>query len=232
MESPEILIFPSPAKDSEKEFFKRALGEKYILFFVADLQTALTISAKKNPQLIIINGSRAGKETFELLRGLNQSPLGAQLLFLAGATQTELLLSALTLGVSQIMQQPFTAEQLSTRVEQLLARRLLSLGNRKLLTALTLRAQQGDFIGRCNYYNLVITKIEEYCKNLDPVLIIGERGTEKDILAQEIYEHTRLLTGQYFKHYLYDETALDDISFLYNVNNGCLVFEDLAGLDR
>ncbi len=229
MESSAILIISA---DKElQEYFKNILAQKYYLLTAAELSGAVNIILIEYVDIIIVDHKLPSLNSSKLLEQLQCYGKHLEIFLAVTQDQPDIVAEALSHKVSNFLFKPFVKADILSTLSECLARKNLQLENQDLLNAVNWR-YQGDFLGKGNYYNLIISKIEEYCRLPDPVLIVGEPGTEKDILAYEIYKHSKHSRGPFIKKNISRENALDDISFLYEASNGCLVLEDIAALDQ
>lgn len=224
MNSAKLLLVSN--RKEIKDLCKDILAE-YHLLSAADLGSAVNIVLKEELRLVLIDWPSDLGDKQEALQRLIKYNQQAPLIILDDlALAPELLLD---ISRNKFKFWPLNASPAQTAefLTECIAKKNMQQENRKLLDRLAVRYTSGDFLGRGNYYNLVISKIEECCRVKEPVLIVGERGTEKEIIAYEIYRNSSFSNGCFVKRCLANG-ALDDISFIYEAANGCLVLEDVS----
>jgi len=225
MNTAKILLLSN--RKEIREFFKKNCTD-YTILATSEFSAAVNILLKEQLQLIIVDWESDFNDKTAALLNLQKYNQLADLILLY-EKMDETLATAATWARCQLLNYTSQPAELLPQLETILNRKFMELENKKMMERIEFRYAWGDFVGRGNYYNLIIGKTEECCKTKEPVLIVGETGTEKEIIAYEIYKNSPDLSGKFIKKIL-APGALDDISFIYQAQNGCLFLEDVAEL--
>lgn len=221
---PGAKILLVSTQKTTKEFLKK-IGNTYTLLTTESLSSALNILLRDNISVIIVDWEES---YLERIKGLLNYSQETEIIILSQEKPSlDLLTLASIYKFSFLNNEEFS--EILKLIENILNKNFLKNENKKLYERIEARYIWGDFTGRGNYYNLIIGKIEECCRVKSPVLITGEAGTEKDIIAYEIYKNSRS-SGNFIKINIQSDT-LEDISFIYKAHNGCLVIDDIGLLN-
>jgi DNA-binding NtrC family response regulator len=224
MKSAKVLLVS--IRKEIRDLFKSILSS-YTLLFATELAAAVGIILKENLQLVLIDWQSDFTEREEAWARLLDYNKQSRLVVLDKHKLPASLLTSASQNLLVFWDLDAAPADMLNFMEDVLIKKNLQQENRRLLDRIEARYTWGDFIGRGNYYNLIIAKIEEYCRNREPVLIVGESGTEKDIIAYEIFRNATSNNCS-FKKYVLMPGMLDDISFIYQSANGYLVLDDIG----
>lgn len=221
------ILLVSTSKQT-KDLFKKIIDFDTLLV-TSEIHTALHTMLRETIPLVIIDWDSSWNEKVNNLQRLQSFNNFSELLFITSTLNSPNILTLNGLNIFNVCTLEINENKLKQIIKNLINRNLLKTENKKLLERIETRYSWGDFVGRGNYYNLIISKIEDFCRTKDPILIIGEEGTEKEIIAYEIYKNSPWSTGNFIKKNI-TSNSLEDISFIYKAYNGCLVLDDISAL--
>ncbi len=204
------------------------VADTYELAVSENFNMAIKIILKKVFALIVIDGQLEPAEWQKLLVKIKEYKITVPLMFVVEKNKD--LLSFFSCAPQAFfVETDLDKELFLSAAQKILEKKYTLFENNELEERIFSRCRYGDFLGSGNYYELIINKIEKAIEQERPLLISGETGTEKELVAREIYKNSRFFSGHCFKKNI--SQALDDISYLYEINNGILLLEDLAELD-
>ncbi|WP_297055731.1 sigma-54 dependent transcriptional regulator [Thermosulfurimonas sp.] len=138
--------------------------------------------------VIVLDLKLPGAEGLELLREIKEEDPQAQVVVITAYGTVQVAVSAMKLGAADFLQKPFSPQELRLAVAKALEKRRLTLEN--IYLRQTLREKEGalEFIGRSAAIRRVLEQAAMAAETDSTVLLTGESGTGKGLLARKIHE--------------------------------------------
>jgi DNA-binding NtrC family response regulator len=131
-----------------------------------------------------------GMDGLEVLREVRQDPLPPEVIIITGNGTVETAIAALKLGAYDFLSKPYRMAEIEVLVRRAWEKRVLARDNARLHT-LQSRREQGDgapaFITAYAPLQAVMTLVERVAPSTSPVLISGDSGTGKDLVARLLH---------------------------------------------
>ena len=128
------------------------------------------------PDLIVLEGTVAGTKVMAEAKELD--PGTAIIMLIAGEPSVEQLVELMNQGVNDVLISPLDINDVQTKVERALSRR-----QAKDSTAVRFH----DLVGTSQKMQQVFRKLLKAAAGDYPVLLVGEPGTGKQLVAQQIH---------------------------------------------
>ncbi len=168
-----------------RELLARQLAKRgYAVTAVGSAEEAL---AAPLPDLAICDVSLPGMTGLELIRRLKEAPEGIETIVLTGQGSIEVAIEAMKLGAYHYFEKPVKLSELELYVEGACEKRRLARENADLKGRLARTSRAPAFVGSAPAVRLVREMIARVAQNAAPVLIEGETGTGKDLVARAIH---------------------------------------------
>ena len=152
---------------------------------------ALDLARQHHPDVIVLDihlPDRSGLETLALLRAIDaRSPV----IFITGKSTTDTAIEAMKLGAYEYLLKPLELSQLRQIVERAVAISRLMHVPAVVAADEPVDERADAIIGRCAAMQDVYKAIGRVAAQDVPVLITGETGTGKELVARAIYQHSR-----------------------------------------
>ena len=151
---------------------------------------ALKILSTANVDLVITDIRMPGKDGIELLRRAKATSPDLEVIMMTAYASVETAIEAMKSGARDYITKPFSRDEVLLRVERVLKERELSRENRVLREALKGGFDVGrgaHLIGASPSMNSVFEAISAVGQNRSNVLIQGETGTGKELVAKAIH---------------------------------------------
>ncbi len=166
---------------------RRALESKYRVAEADSAEAAREALTREQPDLVLLDVVLPGQSGIELLRWMREQGSEIPVLMVSALDTAKTAVEALQLGAADYLVKGFELEELRQRVATLLKLATLEKENESLRRRLTTEGQFGPMIGRTAEMRRAFEMAERVAATDSTVLILGESGTGKDLLAQEIH---------------------------------------------
>ena len=166
---------------------RRALESKYRIAEADSAETAREALPREQPDLVLLDVVMPGQSGISFLRWMREQGSDVPVLMVSALDNAKTAVEALQLGAADYLVKGFELEELRQRVGNLLKLATLEKENDSLRRRLTSEGQFGQMIGRTVGMRRAFEMADRVAPTDSTVLILGESGTGKDLLAQEIH---------------------------------------------
>ncbi|WP_343562852.1 sigma-54-dependent transcriptional regulator [Kiloniella sp. b19] len=139
-----------------------------------------------------------GTSGLQLLEQLQEMDEDLPVILMTGHGDVPMAVNALKQGAYDFIEKPFEPERLLEQISRALEKRLLVLSNRTLRR--TLAAAEGldaRLIGQSVPMRFLKEEIMDIAPTMAPVLLQGETGSGKEVVAQSLHAHSRHADGPF-----------------------------------
>ena len=166
---------------------RRALESRYRILEADSAAAARSMLASEAPELLLLDVVLPGEDGISFLRWMREQGNDLPVLMVSALDTARTAVEALQLGAADYLVKGFELEELRQRVENLLRVKGLERENESLRRRLATEGQFGQMIGRSAAMRRAFEMADRVAPTDSTVLILGESGTGKDLLAQEIH---------------------------------------------
>src|ERR1700688_1509074 len=166
---------------------RRALESKYRIAEADSAEAARDALAREQPDLVLLDVVLPGQSGIEFLRWMREQGSEIPVLMVSALHTAKTAVEALQIGAADYLVKGFELEELRQRVANLLKLASLEKENESLRRRLTSEGQFGPMIGRSAEMRRAFEMADRVAPADSTVLILGESGTGKDLMAQEIH---------------------------------------------
>jgi DNA-binding NtrC family response regulator len=170
---------------------RRALEGCYRTVEADSAAAARSALSTENPDLVLLDVVMPGEDGLSLLKWLRMEGQQLPVLMVSALDTAKPAVEALQYGAADYMVKGFELEELRTRVANLLKLATLEQENNSLRRRLATEGQFGQMIGRSAMMRRAFEMADRVAGTDSTVLILGESGTGKDLLAQEIHARSQ-----------------------------------------
>ena len=179
---------------------KKHLQRKgYNVNLALDLETARHYYKKNIPDLILLDMRLPDGSGLDLLSEIKSKNIAIEILVMSAYGELEDAVSAMKLGASDYLKKPIDLEELYINVKKVFEKNELA----QKLNYSEKREQHAsedvNFLGECDSINAIRNQVEKISKlsqaetSIPPtVLILGETGTGKDVVARLLHSKSNL----------------------------------------
>ena len=139
---------------------------------------------KFRPHLVFLDVKMAGIDGLEVLKRLRQIDGGATVVMISGHATIQTAVEATQLGAFDILEKPLDTDRVLVLLRNALQQRTLSEENKRLRQTIDSRY---EIVGRSYPIRALLERIEKVAATPARVLITGENGTGKELVARAIH---------------------------------------------
>jgi DNA-binding NtrC family response regulator len=180
-----VLIIDDEA--ASRYALRRALENRYQIAEADSAAAARSALTADQPDLLLLDVVLPGEDGLSFLKWLRGQGHGLPVLMVSALDTAKTAVEALQLGAADYLVKGFDLEELRQRVANLLKVVSLEQENDALRRRLATEGQFGEMIGRTAAMRRAFEMADRVAPTDSTVLILGESGTGKDLLAQEIH---------------------------------------------
>ncbi|MGB9245550.1 MAG: sigma-54 dependent transcriptional regulator [Candidatus Acidiferrales bacterium] len=169
---------------------RRALEGNYRVVEAESAAAARAAVANERPDLILLDLVMPGEDGLSFLRSLRESGNETPVLIVSALDTAKTAVEALQNGAADYIVKGFDIAELRTRVANILKIEALGVENARLRRELVSDGQFGRMLGTSVAMRRVFEMADRVAPSDATVLILGESGTGKDLLAQEIHSRS------------------------------------------
>src|SRR5689334_23563230 len=166
---------------------RRALESKYRVAEADSAEAAREALPREQPDLVLLDVVLPGQSGIEFLKWMREQGSDVPVLMVSALDTAKTAVEALQLGAADYLVKGFELEELRQRVANLLKLATLEKENDTLRRRMATEGQFGQMIGRSAEMRRAFEMADRVAPTDSTVLILGESGTGKDLLAQEIH---------------------------------------------
>jgi DNA-binding NtrC family response regulator len=166
---------------------RRALEAKYRIAEADSAEAARSSLNTEHPDLVLLDVVLPGQNGLDFLRWVREQGSELPVLIVSALDTAKTAVEALQLGAADYLVKGFELEELRQRVANLLKLATLEKENDSLRRRMATEGQFGQMIGRTAEMRRAFEMADRVATTDSTVLILGESGTGKDLMAQEIH---------------------------------------------
>ncbi len=197
-EKPCILIVEDEAK--MRRILELNLGEAgFATLPAADAETGLKLLQTHAVDLVITDLKLPAMDGLEFLHAIKRTNAGLPVIVMTAFGTVETAVNAMKAGASDYVLKPFSLDEMRIVVHKELDVRKLRAENQSLREELNKRIEHPDVVARSARMQEVLNKVERVASANSTVLLGGESGAGKDLIARIIHERSRRASGPFIK---------------------------------
>ena len=164
-----------------------------------DAETGLKILNREKIDLVVTDFKLPGMNGLEFLQATKRVDASLPFVVMTAYGSVETAVEAMKAGASDYVLKPFSLEEMSLVIRKELDARRLREENRSLREALGQRYSFRNIVARSAKMQEVLAVVERVAPTNSTVLLGGESGVGKDLIARCIHEHSRRASGPFLK---------------------------------
>jgi DNA-binding NtrC family response regulator len=170
---------------------RRALEGLYRVVEADSVAAARSMLVSDPPDLMLLDVVMPGEDGLAFLKWLRGEGHELPVLIVSALDAAKTAVEAMRVGAADYLVKGFELDELRTRVANLLKLATLERENTSLRRRLAVEGNFGQMIGRSAAMRRAFEMAERVAQTDSTVLVLGESGTGKDLLAQEIHARSQ-----------------------------------------
>jgi two-component system, NtrC family, response regulator AtoC len=192
---PQVMVIDD--LDSARQMVKRALSRTYDVYDFASVADALPALDRAEFECVVTDLRMPGIDGLEGLKRFHQKIPELPVIIVTAFATVETAVEAMKAGAFEYLKKPFDPEELELLVGRAVEHMRLRRENRQLKSALDGSFSVHGIIGRSAAMRELVSILERVAPTDVPILVEGESGTGKDMVARAIHGMSRRTSGPY-----------------------------------
>jgi DNA-binding NtrC family response regulator len=193
-----ILIVEDEAK--MRRLLELNLGEDgFATFSAGDAETGLKLLQQNSIDLVVTDLKLPGMDGLEFLQTIKRQNAALPVVVMTAFGSVETAVEAMKAGASDYVLKPFSLTEMRMVIHKELDVRNLREENRSLREALGKRYSHPNIVARSPKMQDVLAIVERVAPTNSTVLLGGESGVGKDLIARAIHEKSLRAKGPFLK---------------------------------
>ncbi len=192
---PQVMVIDD--LDSARQMVKRALSRTYDVYDFASVAEALPAVDRAEFDCIVTDLRMPGIDGLEGLKRFRQKTPDLPVVIVTAFATVETAVEAMKAGAFDYLKKPFDPEELELIVARAVEHMKLRRENRQLRSALDGSFSVHGIVGRSGAMREMVSLLERVAPTDVPILVEGESGTGKDMVARAIHGMSRRASGPY-----------------------------------
>ena len=195
---PSILIVEDEPK--MRRLLELQLAEEGFLAQTAgDAEAGLKLLNQGNFDIVVTDFKLPGMSGLEFLQAVKRVNAALPVIMMTAFGTVESAVEAMKAGASDYVLKPFSLAELVLIIRKELDSRQLREENRELREALGQRYQYDNIVAQSKPMQAVLALVERVAPTNSTVLLGGESGVGKDLIARAIHQHSHRASGPFIK---------------------------------
>jgi len=173
--------------------------EGFATHAAADAESGLGILQREKVDLVLTDFRLPGMSGVEFLQAVKRANALLPVVIMTAYGSVESAVEAMKLGASDYVLKPFALAELVLVIRKELEAHRLREENRSLREALGQRYAYENIVARSQKMQAVLALVERVAPTQATVLLGGETGVGKDLVARAIHQHSQRAAGPFVK---------------------------------
>jgi DNA-binding NtrC family response regulator len=193
-----ILVVEDEAK--MRRLLELQLGEEgFVVHSAGDAENGLQLLVREKPDLVVTDLRLPGMSGLEFLQAVKRVNAALPVIVMTAHGTVESAVEAMKDGASDYVTKPFSLAELVLVIRKELDSHRLREENRSLREALGRRYAYDNIVAQSDKMQAVLALVERVAPTNSTVLLGGESGVGKDLIARAIHEHSQRASGPFVK---------------------------------
>jgi len=165
----------------------------------ASAEAALSLLRQESVDLVLTDLRLPGMDGLEFLQAAKRVNAALPVVVMTAYGTVETAVEAMKAGASDYVLKPFSLEEIKLIIRKELDVHHLREENRSLREALGRRYEFKNIVARSPKMQEVLATVERVAPTNSTVLLGGESGVGKDLIARALHQHSRRASGPFVK---------------------------------
>jgi DNA-binding NtrC family response regulator len=182
------LLIVDDDRNSREQCRSVAESSGFSVFMTDNVAGVLGHLEIRKTDLVLLEARVAGREGHSLLRSIKQAHPDTELIMTSSQATVESVLAAMKSGATDYLRKPFHAEELRIVLEKAATQLRSMAEDQTAREQLKSVPEYTAMVGQSEEMQKILRIITRVASSKHPVLIVGENGTGKHLLARAIHD--------------------------------------------
>jgi len=170
------------------DIFKRIFKENEYRLIISENKSQAKANHFPDVDVVIMDLMIPGTSGIEIFKELKKDDPDIKVIFLTAFGTIESAIEAMRLGALDYIQKPFNNVELEHKINRVIKERNMNKENVQLKKALSQRFSFKNIIGKSRGLLKILETVESVARTNSTVLISGDSGTGKELIAKALYQ--------------------------------------------
>lgn len=180
------------------DIFKRIFKEPEYELIISENKSQAKANHHPEVDVVIMDLMIPGTSGIEIFSMLKKDDPDIRCIFLTAYGTIESAIEAIKLGAVDYLQKPFNNVEIRHKIERILKERNMNRENIQLKKMLGQRFSFKNIVGKSKALERVLSNVESVANTNSTVLISGDSGTGKELIAKAIYRNSNRRDKPFF----------------------------------
>ncbi|MGC8793681.1 MAG: sigma-54-dependent transcriptional regulator, partial [Bryobacteraceae bacterium] len=176
--------------DIRESLYELLSSEGYRVDLAANASEGLRQAEAREYDLILLDVLLPDRSGMEVLRELRRRDRETPIALITAYGSIPLAVEAVKAGASDFFQKPWDNDKLLIEIERMISKRRLERENTQLKRALKQRYAFPNIVGKSERMLKVLDLVAQVAPSRSTILITGETGTGKELIAKAIHANS------------------------------------------
>jgi two-component system response regulator AtoC len=202
-------ILVADDEEGVRELFKViAEDEGYQVYLAKDGLQAVQMAKTYLPDVIVLDIRMPELDGLEVFERIQENMIDAPVIFITAFGSSDLAIDAMKKGAYNYLTKPFDVEEIRIVIRKALQLRSLTNEVAILKSNSTQTGDTSDLIGKSSVMQEVFKSIGKMAQSTAPILLLGEQGSGKEMIARKIYEASSTGVQKFYLINCYSDDSL------------------------
>ncbi|HLP45367.1 MAG TPA: sigma-54 dependent transcriptional regulator [Candidatus Kapabacteria bacterium] len=214
------------------DIFKRIFREPEYQLIISENKSQAKANHHPGVDVLIMDLMIPGTSGIEIFSMLKKEDPDIRCIFLTAYGTISSAIEAIKLGAVDYLQKPFNNVEIKHKIERILKERNMNRENIQLKKMLDQRFSFKNIIGKSRALERVLSNVESVANTNSTVLISGDSGTGKELIAKAIYRNSNRRDKPFFSFNSSNipPTLFESILFGYKKGSFTGAYADKKGI--
>lgn len=180
-----------------REGLMMALEDDYDVYVASDADEAFTLMGEEEFEIILTDLRMAGKSGMKVIEHAVQLPYKPVIIMMTAYGNVETAVEAMKRGAYDFLTKPVNLEKLEILLQRAIQSKTLKVENQVLHQRLDEKYSFKGIIGNSKALNKVLKEVELVAPSKATVMVYGDTGTGKEMIAQSIHQNSPRARGPF-----------------------------------
>ena len=202
-------ILVADDEEGVRELFKVIAEEEgYQCYLAKDGLQAVQMAKTHLPDVIVLDVRMPELNGLEVFERIKENMIDSPVIFITAFGSSDLAIEAMKNGAHNYLTKPFDIEEIRIVIRKALELRSLTNEVAILKSGNSQMTDTGEMIGKSSIMREIFKSIGKISQNTAPILLLGEHGSGKEMIARKIFETASTGSQKFYLVNCYHDDSL------------------------